>query len=141
VRERRTAAALGSLGLLVLATIAGCAGDPASPRDNVLSRETIIDADAFVEANLAMNASAELAYEWSTNGTSLAFDVHTHTARGLETFDTHNGTQAEGTFTAPRNGTFSIFWTNEGSQQARLSFSVSGKFTVDSLHPKRLASA
>lgn len=119
--------------LLVLA--AGCSSSTAPPPTTVERTEDLAPGE-FFEANLAMNDSAELSYEWETaNGSSLAFDVHSHTYTGVRYHEQANGTSGQGTFTAPRNGTFSLLWENTGDGPAIVSLAIEGDFRVESFAP------
>lgn len=118
---------------LVLA--AGCTTGPAPPATTV-DREVSVDPGSFFEANLAMNESAELAYEWTTaNGSTVAFDVHSHTSTGIQYHERANGTAGEGTFAAPEEGTFSLLWENPAEDPATLSLTIEGDFEIESTVP------
>ncbi len=121
---------------LVLA-LAGCTGTPAGEPENAIERSEELSSGGFVELNLAMNESDELAYHWRTaNGSELAFDVHSHSSSaGVEYHEQVDASSAEGGFTAPAEGTYSLLWENQGGGSASLEMHIEGSFRLVSVAP------
>lgn len=116
--------------LLAPALLAGCAAEPGAP--NKVSRSISVSEDGYAEANLAMEAGANLTYAWETEPVAnLTFDLHTHVNGSVEVFHEETATAGEGAFQAPRNGTFSLHWAEPGTA-LRLVATVEGDFTLES---------
>lgn len=116
---------------LLLVGWSGCAS-PSEP--NQIQRQvTLADGEAF-ESNLALNGSDEISYSWQTaNGTTVAFDLHTHTAYGANYIRNDHGPNGSGTFSAEEDGNYSLRWLNDGQPELTLTVTVEGHFTVHSL--------
>lgn len=121
---------------LVLA-LAGCTGTPAGEPENAIERSEMLSSGEFIELNLVMNDSDALTYRWSTsNETELAFDVHSHSSSGgVEYHEQVDASSAEGGFTAPAEGTYSLLWENRGSDAVNLDIHVEGSFRLVSVAP------
>lgn len=123
------------LSAVVVAALGGClsADGPAT----TIERERAVDPGSFVEANLAMNHSAELTYRWSTSPSAeVAFDVHSHPSRGEVAYhDRYNASEGEGSFTAPSEGTYSLLWENRGEEPVTVSFHIAGDVELVSTAP------
>lgn len=124
------------LGLVAAsAVLAGCSQQPPAP-ENTFEREATVPAGSFFEANLAMNESAEITYDWSTSPeVVLAFDVHSHDGREVRYHDRVNASTHEGSFTAPSQGTFSLLWENTGGEEITVEVTVEGEFGLASVAP------
>lgn len=122
---------------LLLAGLAGCMENgPPSPATTI-ERERSLEPGAFVEANLAMNGSDQLSYRWSTTPEGvLAFDVHSHPARGEVAYhERANATSGEGSFTAPSEGTYSLLWENQGEETITVNLRIEGDVELVSIVP------
>lgn len=123
------------LSTVVVAALGGClsADGPAT----TIERERTVEPGSFVEANLAMNGSAELTYRWSTSpSTEVAFDVHSHPSRDEVAYhERYNATGDEGSFTAPSEGTYSLLWENRGEEPVTVSFRIEGEVELVSIAP------
>lgn len=121
--------------VLLAVTLVGCTSSPA-PAANTVERTVEISAGEFFEANLEMNESSHLTYEWTTaDGSQVAFDVHSHTYTGVRYHARDNGSAGQGTFTAPSNGTYSLLWENPGDEPATVELTIEGDFVVESFAP------
>lgn len=135
--SRRPATRHAALLALVasLAALAGCSQPPAAPADT-FEREVDLAPGSFVEVNLAMNDSAELAYRWSTAPeATIAFDVHSHAGDEVRYHERANASSREGSFTAPSGGTYSLLWENTADEEVTVEVEVEGEFRVDSVVP------
>lgn len=131
---RHRAAALLVL-LIGLAALAGCSQPPPAPA-NSFEREVALSPGSFVEVNLAMNDSAELAYRWSTAPeATIAFDVHSHAGGEVRYHERANATSGEGSFTAPSEGTYSLLWENTADEEITVDVAIEGDFRIDSIVP------
>lgn len=116
--------------LLAPALLAGCAGDEGGP--NKVSRSLSVPRDGSAEANLHMAANASITYHWETEpAANLTFDLHAHRNGSVEVYRNDTATEGGGDFTAPRNGTFSLYWRNP-ELPVRLVVTIEGDFTLES---------
>lgn len=123
-----------AIALTLAAAAAGCAGE-ASPATTIERNETV-EPGSFVELNLEMNASAELAYRWSTTPeTTIAFDVHSHEGTDVRYHEQVEASQHEGSFTAPEDGGYSLLWENTASEPVTVEIHIQGALVLDSVAP------
>lgn len=127
---------VGARALLVAVSLslvgwAGCAS-PSKPNE-VQRQVTLADGEAF-EANIALNGTDEIAYSWRTaNGTTVAFDLHTHTPYGANYLRTEHAPNGSDTFSPPETGNYSLRWVNDGRTELTLTVEIDGNFTLRSL--------
>lgn len=122
--------------IVVLAASAGCAGpSPPDGGSNAIQRTVSLPAHEFFEANLEMNESADVTYEWSTEGTSIAFDVHSHANQEVRYYHRSNGSSGQGSFQAPSQGAYSLLWENASDAPVNLTLAIEGDFQVRSYAP------
>lgn len=99
------------------------------PENNVVAKTVTVG--AFYEVNLIMEANAT--FRFAFNATQpVKWDVHSHPPEGLKYWDQGEGTTADGSFTAPDRGIYSILWENAGPVPAELSFELTGRFRLHS---------
>lgn len=117
--------------LVLPAALAGCAGNEGGP-GNKVSRSISLPRNGSAEANLRMDAGASIHFSWETEPPSnLTFDLHAHVNGSVEVHRNATATEGEGSFQAPRNGTFSLLW-RDPELPVRLVATVEGNFTLAS---------
>lgn len=119
-----------SLALVLPALLAGCTGDGEGP--NTIGRNIAMSEKGSAEANLQMDAGARIDYSWNTTpDRNVSWDLHTHENGTVTVLRNGTATSGNGTFEAPRNGTYSLFWQNQGNPM-RLGVRITGDFTLES---------
>lgn len=115
--------------LVLSAFLAGCAGGGPG---NKVSRSLSLGRDDAAEAILRMEANASITYAWETEpAADITWDLHTHRDGQVEVLRNGTAPEGEGTFTAPRNGTFSLSWSDP-ELPVRLVATIEGDFTLES---------
>lgn len=122
--------------LVVLSVLStGCTDPTGRGAPSVLDRSVSVDPGSFFEANLEMNESAQFTFEWSTDGTDVAFDVHSHASTQVDYHHRSNGSSGRGSFQAPSDGGYSLLWENPSKARVNLTFEVEGDFQIVSFAP------
>ncbi len=122
--------------LLTTLVLAGCLGaSPPEPAPD-WERFLTVPPKGFAEVNLHLNATANLTYAWSTNGTTLGFDVHDHQGGEVTVHEAYEAEEGEGRFHASEAGTYSLLWRGLEGQEtmADVHVELGGSFTVQSVH-------
>lgn len=90
---------------------------------------------ALYEININTNQSAQVAYNWSGDGQSFVyFDVHAHRGPKVEYLEKGSFVNRSGSFLSPLGGIVSLLWKNENRLALPLNVTLSGDFTVHSVH-------
>jgi uncharacterized protein YceK len=88
----------------------------------------------FKEFKVAMDKGDALSWTWTTEPRAdLHFDFHTHTGGGAQTLDEKRSPAGEGTFKAPEDGSYYLFWQNDGNATVQLAyeFDTEGKVKAE----------
>lgn len=108
------------LVLALLIPLAGCATPDPAPDAGDAETEVLEKSvrlaprgyrTAVVEVNLNLTEGAEVSWRFNASA-PLAWDVHTHAGRDLETLANGTDAEASGSFRAPRAGVYSLFLQN-----------------------------
>ncbi len=93
-----------------------------------------VPANAGVEYKFSMNQYAKMAYEWSSDGAALYFDLHGEpkgdTADYYESYSNATVTDMKGSFTAPYAGSHGWYWRNETPNAVAVRLKVKGQYVV-----------
>lgn len=117
--------------LVLPAVLAGCAGGDGGP-GNKVSRSISLPRNATAGANLLMHANASITYSWETEPPSnLTFALRGPGNASDEVFRGNTTTEGEGSFAAPRNGTYGLAW-RDPEFPVRLVVTFEGDFTRSS---------
>jgi hypothetical protein len=111
---------------LSLLLLAGCASGPSLDH----KRDVAVGPHGFAELNLLMESGAAITYSWNSTA-PLEFNIHTHTASGVQDFAQETTAGKAGTFRAPAKGGYSLLWENKGFATIQLHYEASGSATVD----------
>lgn len=88
----------------------------------------------FYEINTVMEEGADMRWEWNEeNGTEIPFNVHIHTAAGVDYPVQGEWSSHSGTYIADEDGGVSIMWEAPSGGSAVVSYHVWGNFTVHSI--------
>lgn len=101
------------------------------PEDNVVRQTTTLRTPGFNEANLIMEANATFTFAFNATG-DVKWDIHSHPGSEVKYWDQGTAPSAEGAFTAPERGIYSILFQNQGPVPVDITFEVKGKFRLHS---------
>ncbi len=97
----------------------------------------VVPAKRGVEFKFAMQQFAKLKYNWSTDGHALYHDLHGEpkgdTTGYFESYVIATVTKAEGSFTAPFEGSHGWYWKNTSDEPVTVTLSTSGEYIVEGL--------
>lgn len=100
---------------------------------------TVAGGGAFFEANLNMDAGANLSYEWRVMGSdAIAFNIHVHfESNGSVLYPVEgNWNSLSGNYSHDYDTVGpSLMWENDGTVPLQVHYRVWGDFTVDSYFP------
>ena len=118
--------------VLVVLVLAGCASPPAAEAPEALEKSLRLSPrgyrNASVEVNLQMAEGAEASWRFNASA-PLAWDVHTHVGRNVETLANGTDAEASGSFRAPREGVYSLYLQNlDPRAPVDASYRVEGDF-------------
>ena len=131
--------------VLALVLASGCLGGadplpqsqpPPEPKaeperlDNALT----LRARGYHEANLRLDANDSIAYRWNASH-AISWDLHSHEGPAVKTWVQGKEMRAEGTFTAPVAGVYSLYFHHTEPYPIHVTYHVEGAFEVDSLSP------
>jgi plastocyanin len=128
VARRLRALRVGLVAVLVVAA-AGCASKLSVANDGVL-----LAPGKWAEANLLLKAGDTISWEWASTQAA-RFNVHTHEGGSAKDLVDESGVSGRDTFTAPKDGAYSLMWTNASPQPATLTYTITGAGTLDSTYP------
>ncbi len=97
----------------------------------------IVPAGRGVEYKFTMEQYQKLTYEWTTDGTSLYFDLHGEpkgdTSGYFESYAIATVDKMEGSFTAPFAGSHGWYWKNTTNTPITIELTVKGEYTKHGL--------
>lgn len=106
--------------------------------DETLLAETVtVPGGSFFEINTEMEQNTTMSWRWSTDGTPVYFNVHSHFDDQVQNRVEERAAAHEGAYTNDRAGGYSLLWENEGEVPVTLTYRVWGPFEVDSYFPPR----
>jgi hypothetical protein len=84
------------------------------------------------EINTHMPLNGTINWDWVSTAT-LHFNVHSHFDGVVQDYVDVDATDGRDAYTNNRAGGYSLFWTNDGTTPATLTYEVWGDFTLDSI--------
>lgn len=134
----RAPLALGLAFALASGCMGGAAPEPTptpsptpSPEPELkrLDQALVVRARGAHEANLQLAANDTIAYRWNASA-AIAWDLHSHEGSEVKTWASGKEKLAEGEFTAPTAGVYSLFFQNAEAYPIHVTYHVEGAFTV-----------
>lgn len=119
--------AVAALALAVL--LSGCASG-GDTRDGAID----LGPGGFKEFKVRMDKGDEVTWSWSTTpDAGVHFDFHTHKDGGAQTIREETSGAGEGTFKAPADGSYYLFWQYNGNDTVEMTYHVKteGKVTAE----------
>ena len=104
----------------------------ASDGGHEMQRTVTVPAGEFYEINTEMKENAEIGWDWNSTGV-LHFNLHTHFDGQVQDHVDEDGKSHADSFTAYRDGGYSLMWVNEGSSPVTVTYKVYGDFHLHSI--------
>ncbi|NOR80811.1 MAG: hypothetical protein GQ529_08265 [Methyloprofundus sp.] len=96
-----------------------------------------VPAKSGLEYKFYINQGAEIAYQWTADGTDLYFDFHGEPAGNktgyFKSYRETTASQSEGTLVAPFTGTHGWYWKNESDNAVRITLKTKGLYKIKGL--------
>lgn len=118
------------LALAVAILLSGCSSAGGDSRDGAID----LQSGGFKEIKVAMDKGDSLSWSWSTaGGQAVHFDFHTHKDGGAQTLKEDTSATGQGTFEAPEDGSYYLFWQYDGNGTAEMTYHMEteGKVTAE----------
>jgi hypothetical protein len=98
-----------------------------SPAGGVQGQRIHLDPGRSHEVNLQLDRNTTLTWSFRTEPPqALRYDLHSHEGARVITHAQGSAPAANGTFSAPADGVYSLFWENDGGAGVDLLYSASG---------------
>ncbi|MDO6488897.1 hypothetical protein Q4503_14415 [Colwellia sp. 6_MG-2023] len=105
--------------------------------DSTETTTVIVPAGRGVEYKFTMEQYQKLTYEWTTDGTSLYFDLHGEptgdTSGYFESYAIATAHNMKGSFTTPFAGSHGWYWKNTTNSPITVKLTVKGEYTKHGL--------
>ncbi|MCK5664266.1 MAG: hypothetical protein KAI17_12315 [Thiotrichaceae bacterium] len=96
-----------------------------------------VPAKSGLEYKFYLKQDAEIAYQWTTDGTSLYFDFHGEPAGDktgyFKSYRETTNRQSEGVLTVPFTGTHGWYWKNDSNNAVRITLKTKGQYKIKGL--------
>lgn len=96
--------------------------------------EIVVPAQSGLEYKFDITLNDKISYQWNTDGAALYFDFHGEpegdTTGFFESYTISTANNAEGTMTAPFNGSHGWYWKNETGNPIVVQLFTQGKYVL-----------
>lgn len=99
------------------------------PEENVVRQTTQLR--TFNEVNVIMEANDSFTFAFQAGG-PVQWDVHSHPGSEVKYWQQGEDAKADGAFTAPERGIYSLLFRNKGVAPVDLTFEMKGRFRLHS---------